>query len=86
MFNLFGKNDWYPVWAKTQRITINYQLPNFDGTFYHEKETAFANYEIEFSPSRKQYKLNISGYNPKSVNMYETSVQKLNEFIKNGHE
>jgi len=76
MFNIFGKNDWYPVWSDTGEwvSTLNSNL------------VKYSIFEILFSPSRKEYKLKISGCRPKENSVYQIAVKKLNEFIKNGHE
>lgn len=80
MFNIFGKNDWYPVWSdigEWEYKSISTHIPL-------RKTRCF--FEILFSPSRKEYRLKIGGDKPKESSVYQISVQKLNEFIKNGHE
>lgn len=74
MFDIFRKNDWYPVWADTSDWLC-------DGKFY-----AKVGFEIIYSPSRNGYKLKTQGITPKKHPYYSVAVQKLNEFIKNGHE
>lgn len=74
MFNIFGKNDWYSVWADS----IIWKWNGFD--------YVTSAYEIIYSKSRLEYKLKISGYKPNSHEKYHEAVYKLNEFIKNGHE
>lgn len=74
MFNIFGKNDWYPVWSDTSEWLC-------DGKFYSN-----VSFEIIYSPSRKIYKIKMLGITPKKHPYYSVAVRKLNEFIKNGHE
>lgn len=80
MFNIFGKNDWYPVWSDVG--TWEFTSLRFSGVISKER----CIFEIFYSPSRKEYKLKTSGYAPKQNSLYKTSVEKLNEFIKNGHD
>lgn len=80
MFNIFGKNDWYPVWSEFGLWTFT----NIQYGFKVRETRAI--YEILYSPSRKEYKLKLSGDDPKGNSKYHEAVQKLNEFIKNGHE
>lgn len=80
MFNLFGKNDWYPVWT-------DIGVWNFSHPVYPFKTgESRCTFEILYSRTRNKYQLKTSGDSPKTHSKYHVAVQKLNEFIKNGHE
>lgn len=79
MINLFGKNDWYPVWCEIGHWQYRNPINHI------KTSSSTCEYTIIFSPSRKQYKLKLSGDSPKSNSVYLLAVQKLNEFIANGH-
>lgn len=68
MFNLFGKNDWYPVWTVIEK----WGSPSTGWVQY-------SNFEILHSESRNEYKLKVSGFQPKMASKYSIAVQKLKE-------
>lgn len=88
MFRLFGKNDWYPVWAESVEWNLTWNIINSrtKQIVGERPENVKSLYEIVYSPSRNKYKLNLSGFDPKRSDTYSVAVKKLNEFIKNGHE
>jgi hypothetical protein len=72
-------NDWILI----QVIQGEWNVTNngYNGDTYKTTETAV--YEIYYSQSKNEYRLEASGYKPKEHKRYVTAVERLNE-LKNG--
>ncbi len=66
MFNIFGKNDWIPVWSRASYWISDFgHLP--------------VSYEILYSKSIDIHKLICHGHKGKQHPMYSEAVEELNE-------
>ena len=72
MFNLFGTNDWTPVWSQSGKWE---QL-----TTSQFKDVKLCHFIIEHSKSRSKYRLITDGYNPKNHPVYNIAMQTLIDY------
>jgi len=68
------ETDWCLVWEDkyTNKIDDNFSI--------------FSEYKIFYSKIRNEYFLRMIGFKPKLQAKYQTALEKINEFIKNGHD
>lgn len=73
--NIFKPNDWVPVYTERGDWEI-YSTDQYTDT---HTENCYA--EIEYSASRKRYRIKTGGTLPKAHAMYKTVVDKLKDII-----
>lgn len=69
---LFGKNDWYPVWADRAIWKVTSDL--------YGKYDDWATYEIQYSHSRNIHRLILGGRKPKTHPAYTEVVKKFQSY------
>lgn len=70
---LFTSANWYPVWTKSATWNISYT--DIDAEYQE-----FCEYTICYSKKYNDYKLEMSGYQPRKHSYYEWAVKHLNEY------
>lgn len=65
LFNLFKKNDWILIESNTGKWT-------WDGT-----PISYAYYNIEWSESRKEFRLKLEGDDPKKHPLYGEMLKRM---------
>lgn len=71
---LFPESDWEIIEVIQGEWTI---VDDYTGKKFHAPRICV--FEIYYSPSKKEYKLELSGYTPKEHDNYVEAVKRLNE-------